>query len=263
MTPFIPKNWLFSVVMLGLAVAGAQADITTGLVGYWNCDDNVIDQSTNNNNGTIVGSVSYDADTPLVSGKSLNIPWPGGYTYSNQAQNYVSLGTATEHNFSTGDWTIAAWVKSTISTKGNIISNGGDEDDGIRYVLAIGETPALGTGKLVLTTDDNTTKVQVVSSGIVNNDQWHHVVGMRDGSTLRLYIDGQEDSYEFYVESLPSGPNPVPGGYDLSGTSQHDSYVGCGLTAKSTRRVCTAGPCRRRILPNYICITKLILETRV
>jgi len=66
--------------------------------------------------------------------------------------------------------------------------------------------------------DDNVTKVQSTSAVTVDDDQWHHIVGLRDGSSLRLYVDGVEDGV----------PAPLSDGYDLSGTSQANAYIGAG-----------------------------------
>jgi len=38
---------------------------------------------------------------------------------------------------------------------------------------------------------------------------------MRDGNDLRLFVDG-----------LPDGTDNLPAGYDLSGTHQHNAYIG-------------------------------------
>ncbi|MFB0524062.1 MAG: LamG domain-containing protein, partial [Phycisphaerae bacterium] len=86
---------------------------------------------------------------------------------------------------------------------------------GIRYMLSVSETD---DHKACLTVDDNATKVQSTSSVTVDDGQWHHIVGMRDGSSLRLYIDGVQDG----------APVPLSDGYDLSGTSQANAYIGTG-----------------------------------
>jgi hypothetical protein len=72
--------------------------------------------------------------------------------------------------------------------------------------------------KACLTVDDNATKVQSTSSVTVDDDQWHHIVGLRDGSNLRIYVDGVQDG----------APVALSDGYDLSGTSQANAYIGAG-----------------------------------
>jgi len=72
--------------------------------------------------------------------------------------------------------------------------------------------------KACLTVDDNATKVQSTSWVTVDDNQWHHLVGLRDGNTLRLYVDGV----------LNGVPAVLSDGYDLSGTSQANAYIGTG-----------------------------------
>jgi len=50
---------------------------------------------------------------------------------------------------------------------------------------------------------------------MTNDDEWHCVVGQREGTSIRIFIDG-------YLEAS----NTVEADYDLSGTSQHNAYIG-------------------------------------
>ena len=71
------------------------------------------------------------------------------------------------------------------------------------------------SGLITLTTDDNVTKAQATGNTAVNDDLWHHVAGVRRAAQLLVYVDGAQD-----------GTGTVPAGYDLSGTTQHNAYVG-------------------------------------
>jgi len=50
---------------------------------------------------------------------------------------------------------------------------------------------------------------------VTNDDEWHNVVGQRKGTALNLYIDG-----------LLEGTGTAAAGYNLSGTAQHNAYIG-------------------------------------
>ena len=170
-------------------------------IALWNFDNNAND-SAGSNHGTPHGNPTY------VAGKF-------GQAISLDGDDYVDCGNPAELNFATGDWSICAWINTTQSDDTfTIFANGGDESGGIRYTLAVGETG--GAGTIVLTTDDDDAKRQAVSSaGAVNDGEWHHVVGLRAGNTTQVYVDGVLD-----------GTITLPLGYDLSGTSQHNAYVG-------------------------------------
>jgi hypothetical protein len=170
---------------------------------WWKLDNNASD-SAGGNSGTTRGNPTYIAGN---SGRAIDL----------DGDDCVDFGNPPSLDFSTGDWTISAWIKTTQSgtgdeNKGSIYAKGGDQTDGIRYTLGIGEVTS---GLITLTTDDNVTKAQATGSTAVNDDLWHHVAGIRNGTQLLVYVDGALD-----------GTGTVPAGYDLSGTTQHNAYVG-------------------------------------
>jgi len=196
------------VVALGLVLTNAANAADPNLVGWWKLDEGsgttAYDSSGNGNDGTLQGNPQW------VTGKI-------GGALQFDGDDSVNLGNANMLNLGTDNWTITAWIKTTITgtgddNKGTVFANGGDWSGGIRFTLAVSESQE---GSITLTTDDDSTKVQATSSATVNDGVWHHVVGMRDGTTLNVYIDGILD-----------GTNSVPAGYNLSGTSQHDAYIG-------------------------------------
>ena len=197
---------LVAVAILFINITG-QANAT--LVGYWDFEDSVADQSGNGIDGTIFGDAAFVSDTPaaIVGTKSMQFDGDG---------DYVDLGNPALLDFGTGNWTVAGWIKTTQSERGTLFSNGGDDSGGIRYVLTQGESNA---NKLTLTTDDNSSKRQAKGGTVINDGVWHHIVGVRDGLETRVYVDGILD-----------GSIDVPDGYDLSGTSQVNAYIGIGFS---------------------------------
>ena len=172
-------------------------------VSWWKFDNNASD-STGTNPGTIRGNPTY---TMGNSGQAINL----------SGDDYIDLSNPPSLDFGTGDWTISAWIKTTQAgtedeNKGTIYANGGDQTDGIRYTLATNEVTS---GMITLTTDDNITKVQATGNTVVNDNVWHHVAGIRNGTQLLVYVDGALD-----------GTGTLPAGYDLSGTTQHNAYIG-------------------------------------
>jgi len=155
-------------------------------------------------NGTPVGNANIVTDAER--GQVLSL---GG------DMDYVDCGNPAALNFSTGDWTLSAWVKNTMTgtgdtNKGSIIANGGDGGGGHRYCLVITESDE---GRVTLVTDDNSKKRTAKGGTNVNDDVWHHVLGVRDGGKVRLYIDGVEDASADINE-------------DLSGASQANVLIG-------------------------------------
>jgi hypothetical protein len=180
------------------AVATA-APKDANLVLYYKSENNAVDSSGKGINGTATGSPGYASG---VFGQAIGL----------NGSNYVNCGNPALLKFALQNWSICAWVKTAQTDKGTVFANGGDETGGIRYTLCIGEA---GAGQVQVTTDNDVTKVQAAGATTVNDNQWHHVVALRDGLTLRVYVDGILDA-----------SNALPAGYDLSGTSQHNAYVG-------------------------------------
>jgi hypothetical protein len=173
------------------------------LISWWKFENDVND-SAGENHGTIKGNPTYTAGK---FGQAINL----------DGDDYVDCGNPDSLNFGTGDWTISVWIKTTQSgmepeNRGTVIANGGDEAGGIRYTLTVNEE-YLNT--VVLTTDTDLSKIQAIGKTAVNDGKWHHVVGIRSRNQLYVYVDGIMD-----------GSNYLSGEYDLSGTSQHNAYIG-------------------------------------
>jgi hypothetical protein len=182
------------------------AESPQAAIAWWNLDNNAND-SAGSNHGTPVGNPVYEAGQ-----FSQAITLDG--------DDYVDLGNPSLLDFGTVDWSISAWVKTRMTgtgdeNKGVIYAKGGDRTGGVRYGLYVNEDQAV-QGSIDLVTDDDANKRQAISGISVSDGEWHHIVGQRDGSTIRVYIDGVVDGVN----------STLPDGYDLSGTSQHNAYIG-------------------------------------
>ena len=183
-----------------LALGGEKAG---KLLAWWKFDNDAND-SAGGNHGTVNGNPTY-ADGKF--GRSISL----------DGDDYVDCGNPDLLNFGAGDWTISAWIKTTQSgiedtDKGTVFANGADGGGGIRYTIAVNEGQ---TNSIALTTDNDAHKAQAIGKAAVNDGAWHHIVGIRNAEQLRVYVDGVLD-----------GGNYLPAGYDLSGTSQHNAYIG-------------------------------------
>ena len=199
------------LVLLSVVLAVAQsAPAADPLVAWWQLDDGA-------------GDVAVDSSGNGLDGTITDANWvsPGyddtGFCLEMDRAGYVDLGNPDVLNFGAGDWTITAWIVTTITgtddaDKGTIFANGGDWGGGIRCTLCVSE---VDDGVLTLTCDDDSTKVQATAVTPVNDGEWHLVAGLRGGTVIRVAIDG-----------VMEGENNVAASYNLSGMSQHNAYVG-------------------------------------
>ena len=188
---------------------GAVIDIdaidpgAANLVASYEFTGNFNDSSANAIHGTANGGVSTSYDADLGSAVAV----------FDGISGHVDLGNPPQLDFSTGSWAITAWIKPITTTdQHTVYCKGGDAAGGIRYMLTVAET---NDHRMTVTTDDNSDKYQRHGDIQIDDGEWHHVVGMRDGTVLRVYVDGIDD-----------GETTIPAGYDLSGTSQANAYIG-------------------------------------
>jgi hypothetical protein len=186
-------------------VTPAQPD-NANLAALYAFEGNTNDTSGKGLNGTIKQGTLIASDSPT-----------GGSVLQIMKAGYVDLGNRPSLDFSTTDWTVTAWFKTAMTgtgdaNKGTIYAKGGDSTGGHRYAIIMSET---AEGVVTLITDDDVTKYVVDSKSKVNDGRWHSVAAQREGTTLRIYIDGQLE-----------GSVTVPATYSLAGTSQHNAYIG-------------------------------------
>jgi hypothetical protein len=176
------------------------------LKALYTFEGNANDTSGNGLNGTLKQAQLVD------SGRT-----GGGSAVKVEKVGSVDLGNPPALDFSTGDWTVTAWYKTAMTgtgdaNKGTIYAKGGDTGGGHRYCLIMSETRE---GVVTLVVDDDVTKYVLDSTSKTNDDQWHFVVGQREGTALRIYLDGQLE-----------GAMTIPAAYSLAGTKQHNAYIG-------------------------------------
>jgi hypothetical protein len=198
------------VVLTVSLVAGVLPAQENPLVGWWKLDEGS-------------GTLTADSSGNGLDGTILDPMWvaPGyddaGFCLEMDRGNYVDLGNPPALDFDTGNWAVMAWINTTITgtaeaERGTIYAKGGDNGGGHRYTICVAE---LQSGQVTLTCDDDVTKVQATGTTMVNDGEWHLVVGMRQGTTIRVAIDGKFE-----------GQNTVAATYNLKGTSQRNAYIG-------------------------------------
>ncbi|MDG6229219.1 MAG: LamG domain-containing protein [Candidatus Thermoplasmatota archaeon] len=153
------------------------------LIGYWQFEENashgtvlhqVIDSSENNLHGSANGT------TYLSPGKigSQHVVFNDRYDHIIIPNNDL---LEPDHI------TVEAWVKSSNpGVFGYIVSKGGQSNQFSSYGLY---TDSNGGLSFYITGLTGPIKSSNAGTGIWNNE-WHHVAGTFDGSSIRLYVDG-------------------------------------------------------------------------
>jgi len=103
-------------------------------------------------------------------------------------------------------YTIEAWIFAnewkSLSWQGSIFANDGQGPDG-GFAFRCGDN-----GKLSLVISVDNVWNEIISPAIMNEKQWHHVAGVVDNGSMRLYVDGQEVASGTYSGSLIEKTTP-------------------------------------------------------
>jgi Concanavalin A-like lectin/glucanases superfamily len=169
-----------------------QAAVTSGLVGEWLFDQNILDSSGNGLHGTKTNT-TLTTDRFGESGAALHFDGSGWV----EIQDAPVLRPATS-------WTVSAWVRpETLTSPYNerIIDKGGDDYSGIPgYSLMYTPDRRFLFGNTWGGGDQG----NIISLTQVQSSDWYSLVGTYDGLNARLYINGQLEAMSPMTWSIDS-----------------------------------------------------------
>ena len=259
-----PANTLTTnTYTMTITPSGVGAPYTAGLVGEWRFDEcswngtagEVKDSGPNALDGTAVGDA-----TTIGSGHVCRAAYLDG------SGDYVQVASADELKIA-GPLTISLWVKVL-----------GNASDWVR-LAGKGNTTNRNYGLWLAT--NGTVLFQIYSDGgygnaqtttTINDGKWHHVVGVYDQSTMKVYIDNVERRSISYSQVPRTSDDPFTIGYAgfhtylngcidevmlynvaLPATSATDTSVETlyTLTRPSCSGSCYTGPLSEYRMENY------------
>ena len=150
---------------------------TDNLVAHYEFENNVDDSSGNELHGTIVGDPGF-AEGPPGFGMALDLDGDG---------DYVDCGNPPEFSI-TEQISFAYWIKVRAfdADWNTVIAKG---DDSWRSSRA-------GTNNFMEAAVGGTSGNYLYGVTPVDDEQWHHVGAVYDGSTFKIYVDGELDASE-------------------------------------------------------------------
>jgi len=180
------KNLYMRVAFLlcGFAILSSllqAAEPEEGLVGYWALNEGsgrvAYDGSSSGNHGAVVGRRPLWVEG--APGRGLALGFNG--------DTYIDIPHHLSYNF-TSQMTVAAWIRVTaFDCDWQAIVTKGDSAWRLHRYAAFPSASFDGTGL----SGDGAVHGQIA----VDDGQWHHVAGTYNGATMRIYVDGVQDSY--------------------------------------------------------------------
>lgn len=198
----------YSLFLLFSTFSNAQSTLTNGLIGFYQFDKNSADSSSYGNDGTLMGP------TPAMDrfGNDSLAYHFDGINDRIQISSYSNMSPVSAV-------TIATWIKTgtvPISNQQWIYDRiAGNDGFGLRV-------NTLGQARLTI----NGGQQDVVSTTVITDNVWHHVVATydRNDGFLRMYIDGileASSSFSSFISYSPEPRNSIGGSTHLG-----DFYTG-------------------------------------
>lgn len=194
------KKFILLFVCLAMlnSITG-YCQLTTGLVGYWKLDGSAND-ATGVNNGSISGTATVE--TGKIGSAYYFAPYPS---------SYISIANSTSLNIQGNTISLSAWVKSTSGGTQMIVSKfsgvGTHTDPYFQYNLQLLQGSSLfprfflSIGGTAYYAANNTISI--------NHNQWYHIAGTYDGTTMRLYLNGSQIATTAVTGNIKSYSTPV------------------------------------------------------
>jgi hypothetical protein len=214
------------LLAISFSSGDALASLSKGLVAHWKFDeqdgDTVRDSGPNRLHGKLM---EYAAtDKRWVAGRI------GGALQFNGTTNYVNFpGSEELLNPRKSDWTIAFWMKSTgITPRGHSLNytqcitgkrERGGEDWSLEVQTRVRENP----GTVVFFAGKSNLQPEALGSVNVCDGNWRHVLCIRAGNTLRVFVDGKLDA----EQTSPQIPEDIASSapFQLGRFGHHDGWA--------------------------------------
>lgn len=159
----------------------ANVSLLINADGETNGSTNIVDASNNAYSITVSGNAQIDTATFKYGDGSLEF---------DGADDYLTVTSGSGLFQFDGDFTIECWVKTGVFSQDvvfrRILSNGADASNSIQLVFYNGST---ASSSLTVRSNIN----HIIGSTTVADNNWHHVALTREGTSLKLFIDGVQD----------------------------------------------------------------------
>ena len=230
----------------------AQAETDPSLVLYFDFEggqgDIVEDRSDYGNDGTIEGGAKW-GDGKF--GKGLEI----------DGSSFILVPDCDEFRI-TDEITLACWAK--FKAFASEVWEGNSYDFLVcRWNWAEGNNRCyetyLASGAPGISVSSDGTDAgasQAVAEESVQLDEWYNIVGVFDGSKVRMYVNGEEEGSEDYDGKILAGEGPISIGDNNAGLAPDFHFVGVIDEVAVYNRALSQSEIKQRVMSNRILAVK-------
>jgi len=195
------NNWVYlNTTITDASNTSAFFNWNYSLVGFWAMDwynsTGIYDNSTYNNFGTFNGGLSTSNITTGKYGKALSF---------DGTDDYVSVPHSTSLNI-TNAITLEAWVKADNWAPDDydspFVTKASGADWGVWNLVHKVNDALTGLTGFRFEIVISGTRYKIWSTTQGQTNQWYHLVGTFDGTTMRLYVNGIEESSSVHSGSI-------------------------------------------------------------
>lgn len=179
-----PADWWTQGTDAGRKHVATKGVVQTGLVlnldagvsdSYPGSGTTWTDLSGNSNNGTLTNGPTFSSDN-------------GGSLILDGVNEHITIPSNANFDISTGDYTIDGWYYPNTLDNGQTALSLGTPRSSLFWVLR----PAGVNGSIFFGTGSGSwgwTQQHVTSNNLVSANSWVNVVVLRNGTTLRIYVN--------------------------------------------------------------------------
>ncbi len=166
-----------------------------GIVAWYQAESNTLDH-VGSHTGTFIG-------TPAYNNGEVN------HAFEFNGASYVQVAETNTLDF-TNTMTVEAWVNLRTFAGANsreIVSKFGASGPFNCWTLSI--DPSTKTAYFVVNASDNSTHIQINSASTISTNEWTHLAGVVDGSSVKLYVNGLLSNSASWTHGIHVASSPI------------------------------------------------------